>query len=116
MALSLHSLHCIVALIILYLSISGRGKNIKTSGLGIIVFVCVVTFFFTSLQQGRDCNEKQQYVRDIWKQCKTRVTMRGDMSKPREILTVDKKLNNRSDARRHLSAVKLKRTDTTLDL
>jgi hypothetical protein len=38
------------------------------------------------------------------------------MSKPREIPAVYKKLNNRNDVLGHLSAVKLKRTDTTLDL
>ena len=53
--------------------------------------------------------------RDNERQCKTRVTVPRSMSKLREIEERFKNRNNQCDVLRHLSEIKLKRTDTTLD-
>lgn len=65
-------------------------------------------------RQARICNEK--IFRVNWRQCNTSDTVVEDMSKPRGPQPGEKNKYNQCDSRRNLSEIKLKRTDTTLDL
>jgi len=71
-------------------------------------------FFFTLLQKQKVAMRNKG--RDNERQCKTRVTVLETVSKLREFPAQCKNRNNQCDAIRHLSEIKLKRTDTTLDL
>ena len=55
-------------------------------------------------------------IRVNWRQCNTSDTVERDMSKPSGPSPGDKNKYNQCASRRKLSEIKLKRTDTTLDL
>ncbi|KAK4191264.1 hypothetical protein QBC35DRAFT_25747 [Podospora australis] len=78
------------------------------------------SFFLTSPDESKDCNEKKKKKkrgRVAWRQCNTRDTVAGDRGQAQRKASRETKIRIITILlRRVVSEIKLKRTDTTLDL